>query len=233
MAQIDGLVTGAILARLLPWIQPEAAVNMPATKWMKNAAWPVWLLVTAAVLALGGTQSLAGPVPMQVEEPKTVGAQPPIQPEKDQAGWKSRKNASLTASQKAALKARQDTMKDMMAMIQQKRRAIREAHPEQRQALAQELHELILEQTQGADRTRSRSADRKAAKPAGESELEAKARTRDESLDQQEDLLKKKEDGVRQKEENLRQQETIRQQVEDKLKQLEAKAGSAGKRDED
>lgn len=107
-----------------------------------------WKLL--ASLALGTAfvlvaRAWAGPGPMQVEEPSVGGGRPPIQPEKDQESWTARKNASLTPAQQAALKARQETMKDMMALIQQKRRALRDARPEDREALAQELHNLIIE----------------------------------------------------------------------------------------
>jgi hypothetical protein len=177
-----------------------------------------WLLGTALAL---GLPVAAGPGPMQVEEPVSKAAQPPIQPEKDQAGWKAGKSASLTASQKAALKARQETMKDMVALIQQKRRAIKEARPEERQALALELHNLILEQTQAADRGRgkSRKDSQRAGKPVSDpSDLDANARVRNSNLDQ-------KTRSLEHKEEILRQQELHRQLIEEKLKALEGKSG--------
>jgi hypothetical protein len=160
---------------------------------------------------------------MQVEEPDAQSVQPPIQPEKDQEGWKARKKASLTASQKAALRTRQETMKDMMALIQQKRLAIREARPEDRQALAQELHAIILEQSQGADRSRGRAAARKAAKAAEAAEAGANARTEAPAVDPMGR-------GQDQKAERLRQQELRRQLIEEKARQGEDKSSSGGRK---
>lgn len=200
-------------------------MNLPAPKPIPFAA-----ALLGAVLAFCGTPAVAGPGPMQVEEPETEAIQPPIQPDKDGEGWKSRKNATLTAAQQAALETRQETMKDMMALIQQKRLAIREARPEDRQALAQELHALILEQSQGADRSRSRAAARKNAKSPGEGGPAANARTRGDALD----LMGR---SLEQKAERLRQQESHRQAVEEKLKQLEEqledKSGSGGKKSDE
>lgn len=180
-------------------------------------------LILGAALALCGTPSAAGPGPMQVEEPATQAGKPPIQPDQDREGWKSRKNATLTASQKAALQARQETMKDMMALVQQKRRAIREARPEDRQALAQELQKLILEQAQDADR--ARAAGRKVAEPAAESLPGGSARTQESAHDQ-------KVRGVDRKAERHQQQELHRLQIEEKLKQAEERPGAGNKKDD-
>jgi hypothetical protein len=160
---------------------------------------------------------------MQVEEPAAHAVKPPIQPDKDQEGWRSRKNATLTASQKAALKARQDTMKDMMALIQQKRRAIREARPEDRQALSLELHNLILEQAQGAERTRARAESRKDEKPAGDGVANARS---------QEPAMDPRDRGMDRKAERLQQQEMHRHLIEEKQRQAEEKAGSGNRKDD-
>lgn len=193
-------------------------MNLPVPNSIMTAA-----LLLGAALALGGTSSMAGPGPMQVEEPDAQAAQPPIQPDQDREGWKSRKNATLTASQQAALKSRQQTMKDMMALIQQKRLAIRDARPEDRQALAQELHHLILEQAQGAERTQGRTASRPDAKSEEDGDLGANARIQGAAWEQVER-------GLEQKAERLRQQELHRQQIEEKLRQAD-KPASAGKKD--
>jgi len=164
-------------------------------------------LSLAALVALGVIPSEASPGPMQVEEPAAQAAQPPIQPDQEMEGWMTSRNATLSASQQAALKARQDTMKDMMALIQQKRRAIREARPEDRQALAQELHQIILDQAQGADRNRIRAESRK----------DPMTRNPDAALEKRERALEQQED-------YLREQESLRRQAEEKLKRAEPKA---------
>ncbi len=178
----------------------------------------------AAGLLLWASTALAGPGPMQVEEPGLGRSNPPIEPEKDQAAWKERKSASLTPEQKAALKNRQQTMRDMMLLIQQKRRALREARPEDRQALARELHNLILEKAQVADIGRVRE-HRKGDAGKGEadgssSSVEQSARLRegtptgnaDKKIRQHEQL-----------EEAQRQQEQRRRAQEERLRQQESR----------
>lgn len=122
--------------------------------WITKAWRHLTVLASTALIASVSAiaPAYAGPGPMQVEEPAVRGAQPPIQPEKEQASWKARKKAGLTPDQQASLKARQQTMKDMMVLIQQKRRALQEARPEDRQALAAELHGLIIEKGLASDR---------------------------------------------------------------------------------
>jgi len=184
----------------------------------------------AAGLLLWAASALAGPGPMQVEEPGLSGSNPPIEPEKDQASWKEKKNASLTPDQKAALKNRQQTMKDMMILIQQKRRALREARPEDRRALAQELHNLILEKAQEAERGRDyairKGEERKAGKgdPEGAS-VDASARVREAPPAGNPD---KKIRQHEQWEEIQRQQELRRRALEEKLKQQESRNNGNG-----
>ena len=127
---------------------------------------PAWLLAAGLTLC-GATSVLAGPGPMQVEEPDLSESKPPIQPEKDQAGWKAKNSALLTPDQQAALKSRQETMKDMMILIQQKRRALREARPEDREVLARELHNLILEKAQVTERGHGQAVHKAARKAIG------------------------------------------------------------------
>lgn len=184
----------------------------------------------AAGLLLWVASALAGPGPMQVEEPGRGASHPPIEPEKDGESWKDKKSARLTPDQKAALKNRQQTMKDMMLLIQQKRRALREARPEDRRALAQELHNLILEKAQEADRGRNHGARKEDARNAGKGNpdgavVDKSARVRDalpavdtdKKLRQQEQL-----------EEIQRKQEARRQALEEKLKQQENRGNGNG-----
>lgn len=176
----------------------------------------------AAGLLLWVSSALAGPGPMQVEEPGLGESNPPIEPEKDQAAWKERKNASLTPDQKAALKNRQQTMKDMMLLIQQKRRALRDARPEDRQALARELHNLILEKAQVAELGRVHE-HRKGDAGKGDAEgsaVDQSARLREGS---QAGNADKKVRQHEQLEEAQRQQEQRRRVQEDKLRQQESR----------
>lgn len=185
---------------------------------MTNAAW----LLAAGLALCGASSAVAGPGPMQVEEPDLKGAKPPIQPEKDQAGWKHKKSAGLTPTQKAALKARQETMKDMVALIQQKRRALKEARPEDREALAQELHNLIIEKAQVAAERRDRKDGNREPgfeKP-GDSDLDKNARVRNAAPGSEQKLRK-----LEHMEEVQRQQELRRRALEEKLKQLENNRG--------
>lgn len=131
-----------------------------------------WLLGAGFALSVATTAS-AAPGSMRVEEPSANAARPPIEPEKDKQAWKSKRGANLTDEQKAALKARQETMKDMMLLIQQKRRAIRAARPEEREALALELHNLILESSEIGGRNRGRNEGRKEGVPAPERQGQA------------------------------------------------------------
>lgn len=179
-----------------------------------------WLLAAAGVVAFLGSAApvMAGPGPMQVEEPELKGPKPPIQPEKDQASWKDKKSASLTPAQKQALQVRQETMKDMVALIKQKRRALKDARPEDREALALELHNLILEKSQIANSGRSR-AERKETKAAnkqssGETDADKNARVRDASGNRSSRAQE-------QQEERLRLQEQRRKALEERLKQIE------------
>lgn len=182
-------------------------------------------LVIAGMALFGATAVHASPGPMQVEEPALIGPKPPIQPEKDQDSWKAKKSASLTAAQKAALKARQERMDDMVALIRQKRRAIKEAKPEDRQALANELHSLIIEKSNAVERGRARSQGRKDAsrEPGADAgELPEKSLRVQEARQSQ---LDQKARQLEHKEEILSQQEARRKLIEDRLKELENKTG--------
>lgn len=178
----------------------------------------------------------AAPGRMQVEEPASAGPQPPIEPERDLKAWKAKRNAGLTNDQKAALKARQETMKDMVALIQQKRRAIQAAKPKDREVLAQELHSLILEKSMSdrGERGRGFSDERKDGvreSRGGETEsvdLDASLRIREAQKAQEAKSrqLLQKEELLRQQAEILRMQEERRKIIEEKLKALEQKSKS-------
>lgn len=191
---------------------------MMTVKWMVKAAW----LLAAGTWLLGASTAIARPGPMQVEEPAMNGPKPPIQPEKDQASWKSKRSGGLTAAQQEALKARQERMEDMVALIRQKRRAIREARPEQRQALALELHNLILEKSQTVER--GRELNRNDTSREGLERQADGSDATDKSLrvnEAKQNQLDAKARQLEHREEIMRQQEVHRQLIEEKLKQLE------------
>ena len=91
-----------------------------------------------------GVAAKAAPVTgkMQVEEPK---ASAPMASAKASKAWQKSHAKGLTDSQKAAFKERKESMTAMITVIQAKRKAIHDAKPEERAALARELHSLILE----------------------------------------------------------------------------------------
>lgn len=107
----------------------------------------VWLL--AAGLAMAG-ESTAQPdsasQSMQVEEPG-IASLGPVNPDGERAGWdeKEKDRQDLTPEQKQALEERRQRVKEMTLLIQEKREAIRTAKDGERQALTQELHNLVIE----------------------------------------------------------------------------------------
>lgn len=86
-------------------------------------------------------ETAPGPGRMQVEEPSDV-ADPEANASK---AWQKSHPKGLTDAQKAAFRERKDNMEGMIALIKAKRQALREAKPEERAAIARELHVLILE----------------------------------------------------------------------------------------
>lgn len=125
-------------------------------------------LAIAAALAAGAAWA-EGPGAMQVEEPAV--SAPPINPESESLSWQARgKSKDLTDAQKAARKERQDRMKEMVALIKAKRKALNEAEPGEKAELARELHNLILENRLSgdddgpgaSDRARERQEERRA-----------------------------------------------------------------------
>lgn len=186
-------------------------------------------LLVAGMALFGVASAFAVPGPMQVEEPALDAPKPPIQPERDQESWTAR-SSGLTDDQREALKARQERMDDMVALIRQKRRAIKEARPQDREALAQELHNLILEKSQGGQRTAERDESRldsskdPVAWHAEIPDMGLNARMKEKAQSQADIKIKLME----YKEEILRQQEARRKLLEQKLKQMENKGNGNG-----
>jgi hypothetical protein len=85
--------------------------------------------------------SMPGPGRMQVEEPaaaRDTNAQ-------TSKAWQKSHAKGLTDAQKAAFRERKEKMEGMVSLIKAKRKALQDAKPEERAALARELHSLILE----------------------------------------------------------------------------------------
>jgi hypothetical protein len=90
----------------------------------------------------GSAASRAGSGRMQVEEPKAAA---PMGTAKESRNWQKNHARGLTEAQKQAFRERKEKMEGMIAVIKEKRKALRDAKPEERAILARELHSLILE----------------------------------------------------------------------------------------
>jgi uncharacterized coiled-coil protein SlyX len=104
-------------------------------------------ILSAVMLAAGLSfgQSAAGGT-MQVEEPSLSQSSPPINPERESMSWQAKTRPhALTEEQKSAMRDRRERMKAMVAELKQKRKAMDDATPEEKAALARELHSFILE----------------------------------------------------------------------------------------
>lgn len=116
--------------------------------------------VPAAESAVSGKPAKKAPVPkapvaakspasgrMQVVEPK---ADAPMSPARESKAWQKSHSRGLTDAQKKAFRERKESMEGMIAVIKEKRKALRDAKPEERAALARELHSLIMEKEPAA-----------------------------------------------------------------------------------
>src|SRR5690606_35930539 len=100
----------------------------------------------AQATPLLGTSAKPGegsPEKMQVAEPKAGGA---LAADGGSRAWRLSHSQGLTQEQKRAFRERKDQMQEMMALIKEKRMAMRDAEPGKRAVLARELHNLILEE---------------------------------------------------------------------------------------
>ena len=124
------------------------------------------LLMTGLVFGDAKSKPSAGP--MKVEEPSDSGIR-----NRDVKNVKISKEQralarGLTAEQKQAFRDRKEKMQEMIALITEKRQALQAAKPDERAALARELHSLILEkEPAGMDITGQArvKSDKPAAKP--------------------------------------------------------------------
>jgi hypothetical protein len=100
---------------------------------------------------------------MQVEEPKAAVS---IGTAKESRNWQKNHARGLTEVQKQAFRERKEKMEGMIAVIKEKRKALRDAKPEERAVLARELHSLILEKDPDAANSGATAAASTAATTA-------------------------------------------------------------------
>lgn len=154
---------------------------------------------------------------MQVAEPKDDDG---AAADRDSKAWQLSHAKGLTQEQKQAFRERKDKMREMMALIKEKRMAIRDAEPEKRAALARELHNLILDEgVQDKDAT---SAARIGSEPR-ESETAAEKGGAGGSRRKQAELRQSQ---MEKRKEEMRKEEIRKQQIERFKKFQESKAAS-------
>lgn len=161
-----------LLAGTLPLLADEA--GKAAAKGYAHAASKPTAAASASAKAAPGKGSAAarpaeampGSGRMQVEEPATSD-QPGANASK---AWQKSHPKGLTDAQKTAFRERKEKMEGMIALIKAKRQALRDAKPEERAAIARELHVLILEKD-GETGAVTTAAARVEDKSAAESEV--------------------------------------------------------------
>jgi hypothetical protein len=122
--------------------------------------------------------SAPGPGRMQVEEPAAAASNPDA---RDSKAWQKIHAKGLTDAQKAAFRERKEKMEGMIALIKAKRKALQDAKPQERAALARELHSLILEkdtdpsEVASAASVRSEENGASASSPASSASTPAEA----------------------------------------------------------
>ncbi len=194
--------------------------------------------------ASGGKTSVSGR--MQVEEPKAAA---PMSPARESKAWQKSHSRGLTDAQKKAFRERKESMEGMIAVIKEKRKALRDAKPEERAALARELHSLILEKDPAAispaspASTVSSSArvgpaaseiPRNADKPVSEAKNSGQASQRDSKREEAkkaeaEEAAEYRRKRIEAYQEQLRKKEEIRkEQVEKRKSSLDNSLTPAG-----
>ncbi len=84
---------------------------------------------------------------MQVEEPNVAA---PLNSARESKAWQKSHAHGLTEAQKQAFRDRKKKMESLIAVIKEKRKAMAAAKPEERAAIARELHSLMLEKDPGS-----------------------------------------------------------------------------------
>jgi hypothetical protein len=144
-------------------------------------------------------ENAPGPGRMQVEEPSEI-AGPGANASR---AWQKSHPKGLTDAQRSAFRERKEKMEGMIALIKAKRQALREAKPEERAALARELHILILEKDGKDGETpavaTATAAARLDAKAAPETEAGTETQLSAEAQAQRQEELREREKSERRK----------------------------------
>lgn len=180
--------------------------------------------------ASGGKTAVSGR--MQVEEPKAAA---PMSPARESKAWQKSHSRGLTDAQKKAFRERKENMEGMISVIKEKRKALRDAKPEERAALARELHSLILEKDPAAVPSASTASSsarvgpassespRSPDKPVSEAKNSGKSSQRETQREdgkkaEAEEAAEYRRKRIEAYQEQLRKKEEIRKQQVDKLK---------------
>jgi len=137
---------------------------------------------------------------MQVEEPSVgASANPPILHSAKISKEQRAPARGLSADQKQAFHDRKEKMQRMITLITEKRRALQAAKPEERAALALELHRMILDRDPDGltvtGQARVSGPDKSsAANPvvSASAELQSPGAKQEELIKQQQEKLKEK-----------------------------------------
>jgi len=168
-----------------------------------------------------GKSGEGSPGKMQVAEPKAGGA---LAADGGSRAWRLSHSQGLTEEQKRAFRERKDQMQEMMALIKEKRLAMRDAEPGKRAVLARELHNLILEE--GDYGNEASAAARSAPEPreSGAAEKSATGNQRRKQAEFRQSQLERRKEEMRKEE--IRREEIRKQQIERLRKIQEFKSGS-------
>lgn len=148
-----------LMAGSLPALADEA--GKAAAKAYARGEGKAAIAKEAPAKEAGGTKAsrsqdaAPGPGRMQVEEP---GSNSPDRDANASKAWQKTHSKGLTDEQKTAFRERKEKMEGMIALIKAKRKALQDAKPEERAALARELHSLILEKDPDASSSMAAAA---------------------------------------------------------------------------
>jgi hypothetical protein len=99
-----------------------------------------------APAATTSDKTTSGSGKMQVEEPELSA---PLKSARESKAWQKSHSRGLTEAQKAAFRERKEKMEGLITLIKEKRKALAAAKPEDRAAIARELHTLMLDKDPG------------------------------------------------------------------------------------
>lgn len=183
-----------ILAGALSAVAEEAGkpAASPSAKGVTAASVKTQAAAPAKAKPAKAKPAVAGSGRMKVEVPKSAASAPDARGASK--AWQKSHAKGLTEDQKKAFRDRKEGMETLISVIKAKRKALHEAKPEDRAALARELHSLILEKDEGATAAArvdaSAPKDAKPVKAAG-ADARAEAAARAEALAQRREEYRK------------------------------------------